>query len=113
MLSVFFISLMPLPTPNLEPAFYLSDKALHLFTYGFLALWFMQILKPDHFLRAFQSLLAMGVLIELLQALTTYRFFEWWDIIANSAGLILAMTLQKTSLVLILEKIDQYWWKKV
>lgn len=35
----------------------------------------------------FVGLLCYGVLIEILQLLTGYRFMEFWDVVANTSGL--------------------------
>jgi len=39
------------------------------------------------------GLLAYGVLIELLQALTTYRSSDWHDVVADSAGLAIGLVI--------------------
>ncbi|TRO64552.1 VanZ family protein [Christiangramia sabulilitoris] len=78
-----------------------TDKMLHAGAYLFLAgLWKLYFLfKHSDFQRytanllwvAFASFL-FGMLIEVLQGtLTSYRTPDWWDVVANSTGVVLAV----------------------
>ncbi len=78
-----------------------TDKMLHAGAYLFLAiLWKLYLLfKNSDFQRytsnlmwvAFASFL-FGMLIEVLQGtLTSYRTPDWWDVLANSTGVVLAV----------------------
>lgn len=80
-----------------------TDKMLHAGAYLFLALlWKLYfIFKEPDFQRyksnllwvAFASFL-FGMLIEVLQGtLTSYRTPDWWDVLANSTGVLLAVFL--------------------
>ena len=78
-----------------------TDKMLHAGAYLFLAvLWKLYfVFKQPDFQRytsnllwvAFASFL-FGMLIEVLQGtLTSYRTPDWWDVLANSTGVVLAV----------------------
>ena len=80
-----------------------TDKMLHAGAYLFLALlWKLFFLfKSSDFKRYTSNLLwvafacfVFGMLIEVLQGtLTSYRTPDWWDILANSTGVALAVVL--------------------
>jgi VanZ family protein len=40
-------------------------------------------------------LLLYGGLIEVLQALTPYRYAEWFDVLANAAGLLIGWAVER------------------
>ena len=73
------------------------DKYAHTFGYFVLMGWFMQLYhsRKGVFLCAV-SLILMGVSLEFLQELTGYRFFDIYDMMANTAGVLLAWMLVKT-----------------
>jgi len=77
--------------------FDLQDKILHLLAYGCLMGWFAQIYRHDltRLLLAL-ALVAMGIGIEFLQAMTPTRQFEILDMIANTSGVMLAWALAYT-----------------
>jgi len=78
-----------------------TDKMLHAGAYLFLAfLWKLYIVfQKTDFKRYTSSLLwvafacfIFGMLIEVLQGtLTSYRTPDWWDVLANSTGVVLAV----------------------
>jgi VanZ family protein len=64
-----------------------NDKLAHLVTYFLLAGWFAVIARDCGVLAwSLLGLICYGVLIELLQAQTGYRYAEWGDVIANTGG---------------------------
>jgi|GEM_PF-5287565 len=67
-----------------------NDKLLHLVCYFALTYWFLHTYpkKPIHIVLGF---IVVGTLMELLQSVTTYRFFEWLDIVMNFLGVSLAV----------------------
>lgn len=80
------LSLMPNPP---EPfSFSYVDKVEHGMAYAALSLWFCQLYLGAH-QRVVVALIAMGVLIEILQGLSGYRYFEYADMLANSTGVLL------------------------
>ena len=63
------------------------DKWLHAVTFVFLAVWFAGQYRPRSYWRIAVGLLAFGMLIEACQRLVTYRSADWFDIVANAAGI--------------------------
>ncbi|MCH4821944.1 VanZ family protein [Gramella lutea] len=80
-----------------------TDKMLHAGAYLFLALlWKLYFLFKDSDFQRYNSNLLwvataaflFGMLIEVLQGtLTSYRTPDWWDVLANSTGVLLAVLL--------------------
>ncbi len=89
-LTVVVLSLVPLPdVPNSVPN---SDKWLHFTTYFILTYWFLHSYykKPIPITVGF---VLLGTLLECLQALTVYRYWEWLDLVMNISGVLLALLL--------------------
>lgn len=86
--AVVYLSLTPFsPDPaHVDNA----DKLEHALAYGFLMLWFCQDYRRlgQRMLLA-ALLVGLGVGMEFLQGLTGYRSFEYGDMLANSAGVLL------------------------
>lgn len=75
------------------------DKVFHSLAYFFLALsWFFAVEK-SHSIFKYRIVVAFlviifGIIIEVLQSsLTTYRTADYYDIMANSFGILIAMVL--------------------
>jgi len=68
-----------------------SDKLNHFLAYGFLMGWFGQLYfqRKTRFWLAI-SLIALGILMEVLQGQLPYRWFEVVDALANTGGVLLA-----------------------
>lgn len=80
--AVLFLSLAP-TSPELPSTGW--DKSNHLF--GFLTLALLGLpAYPSRRLQVVIGLLLFGGLIELMQALTPYRFAEWADWLADGLG---------------------------
>jgi len=80
------------PTPPEIPLEH-GDKIGHVAAYAMLMLWWTQLyLTPK---RAFiaAALLALGVALEFVQGWTGYRNFEYADMGADLAGILLGWTL--------------------
>ena len=85
LLAVAIVSLLPAP-----PDIGVSDKLSHFLTYVVLSGWFSLLARQRTVLvGSIIALIAYGMLIEWLQGLTGYRYAEWGDVIANSAGCLL------------------------
>ena len=82
LLAVMVASLIPMPDDV-----GISDKTGHLIVYLVLSGWF-SLLARNRFILGMSllGLVLYGMLIELLQGLTGYRFAEWGDVVANSLG---------------------------
>lgn len=107
---VCYLSLMPHPP---EPVVFEGvDKLEHLLAYAGLMLWFCQVYVS----RAARGkllviLLALGVVIEIVQGLGGYRYFEYTDMLANSGGVLIGLALAHTRMgrvILLLERNGKY-----
>ncbi|MCX7545707.1 VanZ family protein [Marinicella gelatinilytica] len=83
---IWLLSLLPLSVPT--TAVEGGDKIGHFVAYAVMTYWFLH-LYPKTWL-VIWAFIVMGVMIEVLQGLTTFRFFEWADILANGLGVVVA-----------------------
>lgn len=84
---VFAGSLMPGP-PTLDMA--QGDKLQHAGAYLVLMFWFAQVYRGTvPRMRTIAALIGMGIAIELLQGLTTWRSADALDVVANVSGVLL------------------------
>lgn len=93
--AVVLLSLLPVPDVRMTVEVPLMDKWAHMVMYGVLTLviW-LEYIKAHRQMRsrrllllAFLAPIAMGGVLELMQAyLTTCRSGEWLDFVANSIG---------------------------
>ena len=94
LIGVATISLMPMPAVG-----GVSDKFSHLLTYFLLAGWFGMLARNRFMLIwILVGLIAYGMLLELLQGQTGYRYAEWGDVAANGTGALVGVTLYFTPL---------------
>ena len=101
LLTVGFVSLMPVPDVGV------SDKVSHLLTYFLLAGWFSLIAASRVSLGwTIAGLLAYGILLELLQGMTVYRYAEWGDVLANASGTMAGILLYFSPLPRLLIIVD-------
>ena len=91
--TVIMLSLLPVPSPKLSFILIDLDKVEHALTYATLTLWFAQICPRCTWAGIGLKLLTLGVIIELLQGVTTYRNFSFWDIGANTLGILIGWSL--------------------
>ena len=70
-----------------------ADKLLHGITFIFLAVWFAGQYRTRSYWRIGLGLMAFGFLIEGCQRLVTYRSADWFDIAADTAGIIVGLTV--------------------
>jgi VanZ family protein len=88
--TLMYLSLMPHPPEPMD--FLYADKLEHALAYGFLMLWFCQVYQqraPRIFIASL--LVALGIGIEYLQGMTAYRVFDYADMLANGAGVLLSV----------------------
>ena len=103
---VAILSLMPAPQTGV------SDKLAHLLTYFLLSGWFALIARNRVVLGwSLLGLIGYGMLIELLQAGTGYRYAEWGDVVANSGGCVAGSLLYFTPLRRLARAIDRLFAK--
>jgi len=86
------LAAMLMPTVWMSKREYLDwfvyvDKWLHGITFVFLAIWFSGQYRPRAYWRIALGLLAFGVLTEACQRLVTYRSADWFDLVADAAGI--------------------------
>jgi len=82
-----------------------SDKFYHTVCYAIMAFLWSYYLKlktgtlKNNFILVLVFLISsFGIIIEVLQlAITDYRSFDWWDVLANFAGIILGILIFKVS----------------
>ena len=83
LLGVLVLSLLPIDQPDFSP----NDKVNHLVAYGVLMV--SGYLAHRHLGLAALIVILFGVLVELLQGLTSYRMFSFADMVADCAGVAL------------------------
>ena len=91
-LLILVLAAMLMPTVWVSKRAYLEwfvyvDKWLHGIIFVFLAVWFAGQYRPASYSRIAVGLIAFGVLTELCQRLVTYRSADWFDLVANAAGI--------------------------
>lgn len=108
---VWIMSLIPVPEPlNIEVNH--IDKIEHFVAYFFLMSWFAQLYKKNTTRNKYAvGLIIMGIVIEILQGLSKVRMFDPFDMLANTAGVLLAWHYIKNDLANILFRIE-LWLKQ-
>ena len=87
---VIVLTLIKLPTT--QRAIVGGDKILHLSCYFILTFWFLHA-YPKKLSNVLLGFIAMGSVLEVLQSLTIYRYFEWLDLCMNTTGALIAYWL--------------------
>ena len=94
---IVYLSLTPHPPQPIS--FDHVDKLEHGFAYALLSLWFCQLyLSERSRMTVVVALIGLGVGIEFLQGWSGYRYFDVWDMVANSIGALLGFILMRTPL---------------
>jgi VanZ family protein len=107
---IVYLSLTPHPPEPLS--FPDADKLEHGMAYGSLALWFCQIyLSMRSRMIVLAALIGLGVGLEFVQGWTGYRFFDVWDMVANSIGVTLGFLLALTPLGRLFILIETALWQ--
>jgi len=78
--------------------FHHADKWLHGITFMFLAAWFSGLYPRRNWLPVAVGLTAFGFVVEGCQLLVSYRTADWFDIAANTTGIILGLALAAAGL---------------
>jgi VanZ family protein len=91
--TVIMLSLLPVPSLKLSFILIDLDKVEHALTYATLTLWFAQIYPRCTWAGIGLKLLTLGVILEFLQGMTTYRTFSFWDMGANTLGILIGWSL--------------------
>jgi len=89
LVAVWWLSLRPSP-PSIDLPY--GDKLGHLTIYTIQMIWAAWLWPRQRWLPAL-SLCVMGAILEVLQGMSGYRTFEYADMAANAAGVLLGWTL--------------------
>lgn len=103
LLIVIVLSIIPADQPL---GFDHADKWLHWLTWMLMMTWFGSA-WPTTLMRFFIFLLAVGAALELLQGVLPWRHMDYFDLLANLAGLLTGITLLFTPLRRVLPWLDQ------
>jgi VanZ family protein len=90
---VVILSLLPHPP---TPPIVTWDKSQHLLAYGGLMYWFGMVFP--RYVSWVLFLMALGVILEVLQGWSGYRYFEYADMLANTLGVFVGLLLATTQL---------------
>jgi VanZ family protein len=97
LLTVATATLMPSP-PRIELPLLSWDKAQHFIAYAVLMWIFLQAWEGRHTLAWAILLVTVGVGLEILQGWMGVRFMEYFDMLANSLGVLLGYLAWRTPL---------------
>jgi glycopeptide antibiotics resistance protein len=75
-----------------------ADKWLHALTFITLALWFAGLYEKRNYWRIAVGLMLFGFVVELCQLTVSYRTADWVDIGANTAGIIVGLSVAAAGL---------------
>jgi len=103
-LAVVYLSLSTRPAIDIPVRF--GDKVGHFLAYGVLMGWFVQLYQSRILLLLHAALLVLlGVGLEFLQGYSG-RYFEYADMAANSAGVLVGFSLCFTPLQVLLQRFE-------
>jgi VanZ family protein len=74
-------------------AAHVSDKIMHAGAYGTLMVWFSGFYRRAAYPAIAVVLIALGLALDLLQMLTPTRVFDLYDVLMNSAGVVVGLIL--------------------
>ncbi len=110
---ILFLSLMPIPETELNDVPFI-DKWTHVAMYGgfSLVLWFESLRQDKHSCKniaswcisTFMPIVLSGILELLQEYATSCRSGDWWDLLANTLGVVLASILACTILQRLMKK---------
>ena len=75
-----------------------ADKWLHALTFAVLSLWFAGLIQRRRYWLIALGLMLFGFFVEGCQLMIGYRTGDWLDIGANTAGIILGLTVAAAGL---------------
>ena len=99
---VWYLSLTSSP-PDIDFGLHFSDKIGHFIAYAWLMFWFGN-LYPSLAIRLVYATIfvLMGVGLEFLQGMSQIRQFEYYDMLANTTGVLIGFVLVLTPLAKLL-----------
>lgn len=106
---VFLVVIMSvIPSPDVLDVLTTRDKLVHLVAYSVLMLWFGCIYSSGRrYLILGLVLILLGIVLELLQGMTSYRYFEYKDMIVNGLGVFIGWLLSLTRVSSLLIFVEQ------
>ena len=87
--TVTFLHVMSLPSAGLESIIPI-DKVIHIIMFYLVGLWFLLIVKKNHYILVMILLITFALSMEYLQITVSYRSFEWFDWLSDIFGLLLS-----------------------
>ncbi len=78
------------PSPIQTPGIEFGDKLGHFFAYFLMMAWFVQMYTRRRHFALLVLFISLGIAIEVLQGQTSYRRFEYADMVANGLGVVAA-----------------------
>lgn len=90
-----YLSLTSNP-PDFNIEFHYIDKVGHFISYFILMFWFAQLYKGiNKRIFYFLFLIMLGAVLEIVQGLGGVRFFEYYDMLANTLGVSFAWLITR------------------
>ncbi|MCU7799246.1 MAG: VanZ family protein [gamma proteobacterium symbiont of Lucinoma myriamae] len=108
----FILAASLLKAPDVNVIISHTDKAVHFLSYFILVGWFVQLYpKLSSRISILISAIALGMLIEYLQGMISYRSFDFADEVANSIGALSAFILARTPFDSLLATFDHWFYQ--
>ena len=106
---VFLVAVLSLiPSPQVLGPMLPSDIVIHLLAYSSLMLWFGCIYSTGRrYLLLGLELILIGIVLEFLQGMTSYRSFEYKDMLVDVFGVLLGWLLSMTRISSFLIFVEQ------
>ena len=97
-IALCYFSLISNP-PEFNVEFKNFDKVRHFIAYFILMFWFCQLYRSNKARLIYVVFfITMGIVLEVLQGLGGVRYFEYYDMLANSLGVAVAWFITKQRL---------------
>lgn len=93
------------PVPKIE--IQINDKLIHVSLYFMLMAWFAQVIVLRYHLHLALAFAILGFILEVAQQSIGYRSFEWFDVLANTTGVLLGWAAMRTVLGKTVSLIDE------
>ena len=106
---VFLVAVLSLiPSPQVLGPMLPSDIVIHLAAYSSIMLWFGCIYSTGRrYLLLGLELILIGIVLEFLQGMTSYRSFEYKDMLVDVFGVLLGWLLSMTRISSFLIFVEQ------
>lgn len=82
-----------------------GDKWGHVAAYAVVMMWLVQLYERPAHARLAWGVLALGIGLEFAQALTPYRQFDYYDMLADSLGVSIGWLLGGTAFGALLQRV--------